>query len=85
MVYIDTYTYIQVQIRTYTGETTIRIYGQIENSKKRDETLYSRLVLPTEAKGGLHNCWRAPPPFSLGSEYKLGLKDPFSTGWFTRD
>jgi hypothetical protein len=25
------------------------------------------------------------PPFSLGSYHELGLKDPFSPGWFTRD
>jgi hypothetical protein len=40
MIYIDRYTYIQLQIRirTYMGYTTITTYGQIEN-KKRDETL----------------------------------------------
>jgi hypothetical protein len=64
-IYIGRYTYIQVhiriRIRTYMGYTTIIIYAQIENSKKRDETLQSRLVLPTGTKGG--GCRRSRAPF----------------------
>jgi hypothetical protein len=40
-IYRQVYTYILVQIRihAYTGWTTIRKYAQIENQKKRNETL----------------------------------------------
>jgi hypothetical protein len=42
-IYRHVYTYIQVQIRirVYTGLTTIRIYAQIENRKKRRNQTFS--------------------------------------------
>jgi hypothetical protein len=59
MIYIDS---IHIYPNTYTyifGLDNITTYGQIKN--RRDETLYSRLVLLTETKGGGRRRWRAPP------------------------
>jgi hypothetical protein len=38
-IYIYTHTQVKIRIRTYAGETTFRIYVEVEN-KKRDQTLY---------------------------------------------
>jgi hypothetical protein len=38
-IYIYIHTRVKIRIRTYAGETTFRIYVEVEN-KKRDQTLY---------------------------------------------
>jgi hypothetical protein len=62
MLYIDKYIHIYKFKYVYVH---IRVRQQLEYTlklkieKKRNET-YSRLVIPTETKGGGRRCWRAP-------------------------
>jgi hypothetical protein len=51
-IYKFKYVYVHIWVRQQLE------YTQIE--KKRNETLQSRLVLPTETEGGGRRCWRAP-------------------------
>jgi hypothetical protein len=77
MVYIDRYLHIYKFKYVYVH---IRVRQQSQHmvksktTKKRHETLQSRLVLPTETKGGGRRRWGDTPWSSLGSYYETGLR-----------
>jgi hypothetical protein len=63
----NTYTYIRVRQQS-------QHMVKSKTTKKRHETLQSRLVLPTETKGGGRRRWGDTPWSSLGSYYETGLR-----------
>jgi hypothetical protein len=85
MIYIDRYTYIQLQYVYIYWLDNITTYGQIENNNNKKETRpFSHGWYYQPRLNGWAQVL-ACPPFSLGSYYEPGLKDPFRPGWFTQD
>jgi hypothetical protein len=86
MVYIDRYTYIQLQIciRTYTGSTTITTYSQIENNRKKEMRPFSHNWYYQPRLKGVGAGTGVPPLVKVGSPGTKGgglLSLSISPGW----
>jgi hypothetical protein len=85
MIYIDKYTYTQLQIHNVHILVRQQLQHTVKSKTAKKETrpfshswYYQPRLKGVGAGIGM-------PPFCLGSYHEPGLKDPFSQSWFTRD